>query len=533
MKKIYVLDFLQLMTFLRDVSLMHYLRIAAFSSLFLIALRFFSDYEFSDEVLIAFPMFYSFFPGALEDKRISSLFFPLLVNIILWCRMKEINNILYGILFVEKWKFCILVLWFSILLLGHLFFYPNSIGKNLCALFISIISYLSLNLAFESFKKSRSSHINRDGKKDDISFKNLTGVLLVHVGIFFLFSIEGQLNIQNLISPSSEIKLPKEFQGDIKDVSLDGNKIIFVSNEEMNKLQVIDLIDDERYEITTSNRIDTARFLEDDTAVVIGEGNIPSREDNKLNYHLKIYNLETGEEVREYNIATYLGNLMLELGFSKNGDFFSGSGYFYKIWECKSRKCIISYSEKDVERELTWISPNTYMVVQRNYWEDMIKVTWNRILKNRNVEKLTKNKMGEYLGKEMKDLYVKELFSRDIDGKYICVVTNGVPLNGLFHYRSNMSFWDVENENMIFSLSGNYQILDTVFLPESNKFLIMEKMKNSTIRISCWNLKTKEKEKLIYLKRKNRLNDGEKIKLRKNGEQVIEIKDVIKIWDII
>ena len=93
-----------------------YLRIGAFLSFLFILGRHVFEYAYDSMILSNFPLFsvgiFTSFPmlsdslysNVLEKKRIGSLVYPLLVNLLLWLPVKKYFHSMYGFILVEKWK---------------------------------------------------------------------------------------------------------------------------------------------------------------------------------------------------------------------------------------------------------------------------------------------------------------------------------------------------------------------------------------------------------------------------------------------
>lgn len=121
---------------MRKIGVITSLRIGAFLCLLCITIWVISEYEFTNQVVMSFPLLsvgaWAFFPLSLfsegvGEKGIAALVYPLCVNVLLWLPMRKAYYNIYGFVWIEKWKAFFGMVGYGISLIVLIFFFRSLI----------------------------------------------------------------------------------------------------------------------------------------------------------------------------------------------------------------------------------------------------------------------------------------------------------------------------------------------------------------------------------------------------------------------
>lgn len=532
------------------------LRITALFCLLCVLGRHVFDYEFNSVILGNFPLFsigvFTSFPvisntlysDVLEEKRIGSLLYPLLVNVLLWLPVRITYYSIYGVLLVEKWKTFCMVLISAILFIGANLLFVFGTEKYFWGFLISAIYYIYLKQTLKNFEKEKDTI---DIKNNDIEVKNYQKFLVVsfiHIIVFISLVMEyhHQADMEQKELPIQEIRIPGT-DGDtiVHDISLDKKKVLFQTrlsyfdSPGKNKF-MISMLDLEKGEIWNKKSSEYINFLQ-----ISKEGKYVSfseRDEKKKVERLKICELENGNIIREFEFEENLFPLIQKLDFSEEEIYLISKGMPVTIWRFSDEKRLISYKDNMGIYDSVWVGRDSYILSRRyeyyknSYLKDAVEINWNKIMGNGYIEVNKRNKIEIEIDNKINGFKYKDMFMKKIDKRSICTVIIGNDEEDILNCKSYIDFWDVEKETLLFSFTSGNEVLDVAFFPDENKFYIIERMKNQKLRVGIWNLKEKEKERYIFLRGFKTDIKREKIKLVKQGKEIIELGKTIKVWKI-
>lgn len=253
---------------------------------------------------------------------------------------------------------------------------------------------------------------------------------------------------------------------------------------------------------------------------------------------LKIYDIYTGERIRSFAFHEKDAFAIKNVAFSEDASYFSMKDEVFSIWEYGTGRRIAAYEKQDGLCALLWMGRNTYLLSKKSKsimdssHSDELAFTWNKILPDGNIEAVEKEQISDDVNCKIYKTERRNNLLKAIDEKSVCTVVDGHGRYGFFEYVSYMDPWDVENEAAVFSFTGGNEILDVVFLPERNQFILIEMMRNKSARVSFWNLETKQKERTVFLQGMKKNVRREKLRVIKGGEELVSFEEggAVKVW---
>lgn len=532
------------------------LRIGALFSLLCILGRHVLEYECNDAILSNFPLFsigiFTSFPmiagslysNVMEEKRFGSLVYPLLVNVILWLPLRKKYHSIYGLILVEKWKTFCMVLISSILLIGNYLLFSHGAGKYFWGFMISEAYYIYLKRILKRFEKEK---VVFNAEEDTVIVKHCRRFLLVslmHIVVFISLAMEYhyQVEMEEKQLPIQEIEIPKaDADTLIYDISPDGKRVLFQSTlsyfdspgKSKYMISVYDLDQNKTEGIKSNVYTEFMQFSPINESIILSDYNAERKTEL-----IKICELENENITKVFVFEENLFPQIQSLNFNKDATFLFNEGIPKTIWRYSDARRIVTYGDDKDAYDLAWVGEDAYILSRRygsyrnaSLWIN-VEVSWNEILEDGTIKRESKNEIGINMVAKINSLNYGNMFMKNINEKTLCIVVCGSDRKDIFNYKSYIDFWDVENERNLFSLTCENEVLDVVAFPEKNSFLIIEKMKNKKLRVSIWNLEKKKKEKEILLQGFKKDVKREKIKVIKQGEELVELGKFVKIWKI-
>lgn len=541
---------------MRKIRVLYLLRLGAFFSFLCILMRFFIKYDFADPILLSLPFFTNgflggemIFPGshlalAIEDKGISSLLYPALVNVIFWLPIKKAYHSLYGIIWVEKWKTQGLIIIYClnfIVTFPTIYFSSNRTKHCIIGLFISIAYYIYLKYSLKAIKKNDFlvyAEVNDCG--DPIDRKKLLAIALIHFVAFFSMLVESSIKTDDARMMVEEIKIPGVF---IKDISPDGERILLLKKQldterKQEKNHEMIMSDTKGECIWKKKGIKSEDFMgflkENRYVYLVGR-------DNKKQ---ELYDIKTGDMVRSFELEKYSAVGVKNIEFSKDDLFLSNTSWGSTIWNYDSGVKVVTYENFKGRNRLIWVDENSYILFRKyelnEFYNYGIEISLNIISPNGSLKNIKKSNITDDMKQKLDEVGFRTIFIKNIDENSICTVVGGGN-SSFFSYLSYIDFWDVESENKIFSLVTGNEVLDIIFLPEKNRFIIVERMRNliienvrtRRIRVSFWNLKEKKREGIVFLKGIEENVKRDNFRVIKDATELAVLSDFsIKLWKI-
>lgn len=515
-------------------SVLDFLRFGAYISFLCIAGSLILDYEFTDPILISFPLFLSGFSPVLKEKESALLIYPLFVNVILWLPITKVYRSICGILWVEKWKAFFLIMQYICYSAISFIFLPMEFRGSMWGLLISIIYYVCMRCSIKSLKKGTLFKNEKTNESIGGKGKSLVAVITIHIIAFFSLVAQSQMGNYNVQEMDREIKIP---EADIQDISDNGENILYLTSQPNlssrgRKKYDVNVLNLENGFIWRRNGVEDGncfKFSKDDKYVFID-----AFDENKL----EVYNLKTGDIVKEFDFKERRPSLLGNIELSKDDLFFSNAGRISVIWKYDNGERTAIYEDPKGYYELIWMNQNSYILFRKHeyvmdfFFQTGIEVKWNKILENGNIREELKEKIALDIRYNRNEVGVGNTFIRDIDEENICTVVAGRDPNGILNRVSYIDFWDVKNEKKLFSLCTGTEIIDIVFLPKKNQFIVIERMKNDDVRVGFWNLEEREKERNVFLRGIENNRKRKEIKVIKEGKEICELSSKAKIWKI-
>ena len=499
--------------------------------------RLISDYDVTDDILISFPMYPIFvFFDALKEKTIASILFPLFISIIFCFPIRKSYSSIYGILVIERIKTFFMIIGYTFVFIGATLFQRSYSGEE-WGLFISIVYFIWLQFGLKGF--DRQDFLSYIGVKKTIddSGKSYIAVLMVNCIVYLVLAIELYICYNDARMPVCEIKIQDALVQDISSNGEYGLSITKKSSKETPlskgdpedkwETSLIDLIKRDSILIERSVAYSTLKFARDDQYICMAESDHKGKKEDLVFYTKgmkeikKMHQLKGGENASTRNFRfNYDGKYLLTIGWSAS------------LWDYENGKCMVNY--KGIY-DLVWMGNNSYIAFQS--YDDLqkgykVKISLNEILKDGCIQETVKPQMTHDIENKVRRLKKRDEFLREFDEKLVCVVTTGVAKNNFLNYESHIVFFDVEREKDIFSLSSGNEIVDVVFIPNTNRFLVIERMKNKKIRIGVWDLEKKKREKTIFLQGANEGSDRRHVKVIEGGGKLVVMGETTKIWSL-
>lgn len=503
----------------------------------------FSDYEFSEDFLDAFPMLYIPFNSMLQSKKISAIVFPLIINIALWIPMKKSYSLLYGVLIVEKWKAFLIAGGCIIIIFLMRISYPNGAKQYFWSLGFSVGYFIVLHYFLKEMNGVKFlKYYEIEEKSKEVERKVLATGLVYLLVIFFVI-IEYRVQ-RAYIQPPLQVSASHNIEsGYITDVSSDQKKFI-VNYDDGNESK------DSRQRVIGTYDIETGnlkRILDqkdsiysqygaDDSQIIIQKA-----DNERKDGWLSIYNA-SGEFLREFPRVSRLNVELYKINFSENKNYFATIGRVVTIWDAKAGALLKKYDDMEYEKYFVWLSGRDYMVVQKRVEEMSGGDNWivevEHVAEGGHIETTRKKKIEAFLQDKTNVLHKVEFLIKKVneEGKAVFVIS-GTPLNRILFHESQIMFVDVESEEMSVLCNSSYKIIQFGVFPDKNRMVTLEamrvdKFRGDRSRITFWNLATGEKEKIMVLDGLRESKNPEDIKILQDGDKIISLIKGLNIWEI-
>lgn len=210
-------------------------------------IRFVSNCEVTDDVLISFPMYPIFILfDALNEKLVASVLFSLLVNLIFWLPINKVYHSIYGILVIERCKAFFMVIGYIFVFMGATLFQRSYLGEG-WGLLISVGYFAWLQYGLKAF--DNAEFLSYTGIKAPVeeSPRSYIVVGIIHCVVYLTLAAELHAPDDNARLFVKEIETPNSIA---KDISLDGKSALLVAKSraigtyplrEKREISIIDL----------------------------------------------------------------------------------------------------------------------------------------------------------------------------------------------------------------------------------------------------------------------------------------------------
>lgn len=527
---------------MRDLNLIYVLRFSFLAVLLTIYFSVVSDYEFSNDILYAFPMYSLVVPiKNLREKNLIFLIYPILVNIILWIPLKKSYSSIYGMLYIEKWKTFLVILWFLFILLTTSLFGRVSDTNVIWGMIISGIYYCFLRYSLKCLRRDELLiHLSVEKKGLAIEWKKFSFIFGVHVFTLLCFilkysfwSIEGNV-------PVYKVKLPEKFYRLVKDITSDGRKIISLTGDVMGppseekslrRIEVFDVEKEVEYTILNPGNIGFVKLFRNGKYIVYSMVNEDVKKEELL-----IYDFETGEKIDEYNILETSIPMIREVKFNEDGKLLFVDGGGKCILRRINGKVVYFFNGKDSEDEFIWLSKDEYIIYRSHISKGQQQFLHFKIMHDENIKVMPKTEISSDLERKYSKVWNAKIYIKPLNEKKICIITSGIPYVRWFNYYSDITFWDLECQTKIFSVNSSHEIINAIFIKEKKCLIVFERLKNGKVRMTFWNTDKREKERVIHIDDMGKY-DGRNIRLINDGDRIIDVgwmsrKEYVKTWDV-
>lgn len=529
------------------------IRYFSLGCLLFIAVWLMSDYEFSDGVLYGFPMFCFPYKGVIADKKVVALLFPLIMNIALWIPYKKSYSLIFGIWTVEKWKSLLIAIASGIILVGSVMFMPVGSGEFFWNFFFAIGYFILLHYGLKEISGEEFIKRNQIEEKSQTIESKTRAAAVVYVVLVIAYIAEFSLQCYYTPLPSESTVNYSVGGGIVTDISSDEKTLIsYVDDRDRNddsktpkgKFEVRDMETGNVMHVLDQSNVVYGQYGADDSQLIVQKVNYDKKEG-----WFELYDIKTGEMIKDFPHVGELASTVNEIQYSTDKKYFAARERFITIWDYDEEKLLKKYNNFNYVEEFIWLDHNKYFVIQENIerfpilpenqerWTKPVKwkAELGEITKDKDIKIIEKNKIAKIVGDKMAGLYYEDVYMESLKNeKVVAVVVRGIPSNGWFRRRSYLLFWDVEKEEVIFSLDSNYDMNDIRVFPEENCFVVIEGIKSDWAgrgrrKVTVWNLQTKKKEKTIIIRNKK---GGRRRyqKITQCGIKIIIFGKEVSIW---
>lgn len=570
-------DFLEKYTpeFIGIPKVLWCLRISSSILLIFMIYWIFSDAEFTSIITFNIPLYYPglyelFYSTQYQSKKISILFLPIIFNMALWYLSYKSYIFIRGILYIELCRTFVILVAFSIGLVGSIIFPMQSnylLGTILSASYFCLIVYMIHKIKSDNYKKVFCD----EGDSNDVTKRKMITAVCILGGVYLvmygLLIYEGWNQNQSISSMSNVKQYHVEGHSSSEDYigyrnklnfSLDGERFVNVLHEGINRgnIGIFETKMGEKIKILDTKKANYCVFTPDGEYVILrkdrvtkdGKRNVAG--ENRSNHEEVIFeewNINTGKKERSFNDSRNLLDndrkrefYVDKISFSTDGRYISTTGKGISIWDYQTGKLMAFYDIRSKIKSLEWLSSQEYLVMQvldPDYGADKSEIKEEKSIYSGKVDtdgkivKFEKEKMTQDFQSKTQDLKnTKVLIKKGVQQEYAAVLINGEPEDGIWFRRSYLDIWNVKEETKIFSLRSNYTILNAKFYSDGERIVILEELRDNKGRITVWNINTMIKEKMIFVPNPENVID---IKFIDGEKKLILLKNPISIIDLI
>lgn len=226
----------------------------------------------------------------------------------------------------------------------------------------------------------------------------------------------------------------------------------------------------------------------------------------KKSWHYEIVDMDTVEEkMRMEQVLHGEGFFADKLLFSDNGRYFATVGRGMSIWDCKEGKEITYVDSSSYIETLAWTSENTTLMLNLpkkekfNDLDNSIRsIKQCSIAENQKAIWDEKEKITASLRQKIDSLRIKQrsISLEKGNKKYtVLLVASGTLKSNYLREKTYIELWDVQNEEVLFSLELDERITAAQVHPDEKRLVVFKGGLMHNVKISYWDINSKEKEK--------------------------------------
>lgn len=500
------------------------MRVVAAIVLMLLATLLYLDIEIRiTQLSVLIPFAYLFMNHIYWTPKIVILIVPLLVNIALWTPRYSSYVFLRVALYVERIKLYCAVPFTLILLIKGVSLSHKPIFWGYIALVLFNLLLLCFNRIFiNALHGYAYKEYFQADHEPEVDMKIFVRKLSVVFCIIIACSIISESIYRIHLLPNYNIVTTREFQFHYLKTKHENNVVnysdklsikvgnrIELSQDHKMLLMRMRSLDDEGmdlfvfdmdnleniYRLQTpivekaSRTIVGYTFTPDGKYVVVGD---QLQADGKIKF--QVLELATGK--RDDRFGDYkrklksLGkdDIVRNIKFNPNGNYFAViTNKQIEIWDYHKGIPIYTADLSAQLFSMKWLSDAAFITSdkQKNrYAADIYTIADNNSVTVENKYIIDQTPVR-------KDLYDPKEYR-----KYSTKLTTS---NKYLYYTKELSVWDISNEQKLFTMTRNSNIVDSAFHPNNKDMVILEQLDNKTFRVVIWDIVKQRKDREIVL----------------------------------
>lgn len=531
------------------------LRIASLVLLIFVLYFAFSEVEFNPWINFSIPLCYQSIeqinqPDIYQPKKMFNILLPIIFNLALWHRSYGAFTLVRIVIIVETCKAFIVAFLSGVQLIFGIVGVVQYIFVLVPILMIGyFILLIYANKVINKNPEFREVFCKQSEIKDRIRkiTISIVMVLIVYFLMAILFFLEAGYqekkfsSTQNIERYYLEGHPQEDFLGYRSALSFSSNgkffANVFYEGKHEGSVGIFDALTGAQVKIIDAENVKYGIVSPGEESILLVKGQGENKEKVR-SVAFEEWNMATGKKERDFYGTEELFSFGINkfyinrIAFSDDHQYVSTEGRGIAVWNYKNGKLIDFYNDYANEKRLIWLSDKTYIVMKIPDYDgtNREKEIYIGEINDNKIEKKAKERMTEDFRRKADGLYRVNIgMKRGVGKDVVAVIVSGRPINGVLRQKGYLDIWNVKDEEKVFSLESNYQIIDIAFYANGERILILEEMYKNKRRITVWNMIEKKKEKCFYIFDAGDVVD---IRLFEEEKKLIELKNPMTVIHI-